>query len=144
MWTYHTIDRLQESGAEEVALDDLHVRERVIVNQTNIGAASKATLCKRLREFLESMYLITTIMIIIIIAVIAIAPYLIDKGDHTALYKINKNMCKKTSKIIYKHNIVFLARARTDARTHPPPPPPTHTHIRARTCFAAQNWKRRT
>ena len=87
-------------------------------------------------------------MIIIIIAFIAIAPYLIDKGDHTARYKINKNMCQKTSKIIYKHNIVFLAHAhththaRTHARTHAHTH--THTHSRARTCFAAQNWKRRT
>ena len=79
-------------------------------------------------------------MIIIIIAVIAIAPYLIDKGEHTALYKINKNVGKKTSKIIYKHNIVFLARARaprTHARTHAHTRTRahthTHTHTRART-----------
>ena len=31
-------------------------------------------------------------LIIIIIAVISIAPYLTDKGEHTMLYKINKNI----------------------------------------------------
>ena len=38
--------------------------------------------------------------VIIVIAVISIALYLIDVGEHTALYKINKNACVKTSKIM--------------------------------------------
>ena len=36
------------------------------------------------------------IIIIIIIAVISIAPYLADKGEQTALYKINNNVYIKT------------------------------------------------
>ena len=43
---------------------------------------------------------IIIIIIIIIIAVIFITPYLTDSGEHTALYKINKNVCIKTSKIM--------------------------------------------
>ena len=39
-------------------------------------------------------------VIIIIIAVFSIAPHLTDKGKHTALYKINKNILIKASKII--------------------------------------------
>ena len=38
------------------------------------------------------------IIIIIIIAVISIAPYLTDKGEHTAIFKINDNVYFKTSK----------------------------------------------
>ena len=37
-------------------------------------------------------------VIIIIIAVISIAPYLADKGEQTALYKINNNVYIKTLK----------------------------------------------
>jgi len=37
-----------------------------------------------------------TVIIIIIIAVISIAPYLADKGEQTALYKINNNVYIKT------------------------------------------------
>ena len=40
------------------------------------------------------------IIIIIITVVISIAPYIADKGEHTALYKINNNVYSKTSKII--------------------------------------------
>ena len=34
---------------------------------------------------------------VVITAVISMAPYLTDKGEHTALYKINKNVYIKTS-----------------------------------------------
>ena len=37
----------------------------------------------------------------IITAVISITPYLADKGEHTVPYKINNNVCIKTSKIIH-------------------------------------------
>ena len=44
----------------------------------------------------------------IIIAVISIAPYLNDKDEHTALYKINSNLYVKTSKIInYKVMVII-------------------------------------
>ena len=39
-------------------------------------------------------------MIIITISVISKAPYLTDKGEHTALYKISKNVYIKILKII--------------------------------------------
>ena len=42
----------------------------------------------------------TTIVTTTIIAVIFIAPRLTDKGEHTALYKTNKNLHIETSKII--------------------------------------------
>ena len=35
-------------------------------------------------------------VIMVIIAVISIAPYLTDKGEHTALYKISNNVYTKT------------------------------------------------
>ena len=38
--------------------------------------------------------------LIIIIIVVSIAPYLTDKDEHTALYKICSNVYIKTSKII--------------------------------------------
>ena len=65
-------------------------------------------------------------IIIIIIAVISIAPYLTDKGEHTTLYKNNYNVYIKTSNIInyISHSIVFLACTHT--HTH------THAHARAR------------
>ena len=65
-------------------------------------------------------------MIMIIIAVISVAPYLTDKGDLTALYKINNNGYIKNLNIneLGSHNTVFLARAR--AR------PPTHTLAKRR------------
>ena len=40
------------------------------------------------------------IYIIIITAVVSIASYLIDKGEPTALYKINNNVYIETSEII--------------------------------------------
>ena len=60
---------------------------------------------------------------IIVIAVISIAPYLTDKGEHTSLYKINNNVYSKTSKIL-NYVVIILhyththTRARTHARTH--------------------------
>ena len=45
-------------------------------------------------------YSLVMMVMIIIITIISIAPYLTDKGVHTALYKINNNVCIKTSKII--------------------------------------------
>ena len=47
--------------------------------------------------------------IIIITAVISIPPYLTDKGEHADLYKINNNVCIKTSNNkSCSHNIIFL------------------------------------
>ena len=48
----HTIDRLEERGVERGSArrSSLTGRERVIVNQTNIGTVSKATLGKLLRD----------------------------------------------------------------------------------------------
>ena len=40
------------------------------------------------------------VIIIIITAAVSIAPYLTDNGEHTALYKINKNVYIETSKTI--------------------------------------------
>ena len=39
-------------------------------------------------------------IIVIIIAAVYIAPYLTDNDEHTALYKINKNVYTETSKTI--------------------------------------------
>ena len=36
---------------------------------------------------------------VVIIAVISVVPYLTDKGEHIALYMINKMICIDTSKI---------------------------------------------
>ena len=43
---------------------------------------------------------VKVLIIIIIIAVISIAPYFADKGERIALHKINKNVHIKTSKIM--------------------------------------------
>ena len=48
---YHTINRLEERGVERRS--SLKGRERVIVNQTNIGTVSEATLGKLLRDGVE-------------------------------------------------------------------------------------------
>ena len=61
----------------------------------------------------------------IIIAVISIAPYLADKGEHTTLYKINTNVYIKTSKII---KLLEYVIPRSHARAH------TRTRVRTRTC----------
>ena len=39
---------------------------------------------------------IGSVIIIMIMAVVSIAPYLTDKGEHTAVYKINNNVYFKT------------------------------------------------
>ena len=55
---HNTIDRLEERGVERGSDDGLEAlkeegRERAIVNQTNIGTVSKATLGKFLRDGVE-------------------------------------------------------------------------------------------
>ena len=67
-----------------------------------------------------------------VIAVISIAPYLTDKDEHIALYKINDNVYIKTSHVClyartyaHTHTHTHLhTHARTHARTHAH----THTH----------------
>ena len=63
------------------------------------------------------------------IAVNSIAPYLTDKGLHTALYKINNNVHIKTSKWykFNRHDIVFLTHHTTNTHTHSHT---THVHRR--------------
>ena len=39
-----------------------------------------------------------------IIAIISIAPYLTDMGEHAALYKTNKNVYIKTSKSVIMYS----------------------------------------
>ena len=53
---HHTIDRLEERGVERGSArrSSLKGRERVIVNQTNIGTVSTATLGKVLRDGVEA------------------------------------------------------------------------------------------
>ena len=50
---------------------------------------------------------IYTRVLVIIIAVISTASHLTDTVEHTTLYKMNKNVCIKTSK--HSPIIVFLA-----------------------------------
>ena len=54
---HHTIDRLEERGVEgrSARRSPLKGRERAIVNQTNIGTVSNATLGFRLRDGVESI-----------------------------------------------------------------------------------------
>ena len=54
------------------------------------------------------------INIIIIMTVISIAPYLTDKGDHTAFYKVYK----KNSKIIRNHCVLLAHTTHTLTHTH--------------------------
>jgi len=70
----------------------------------------------------HNLIIIIIIMIIvikiIIITVISIAPHLTDKGEHSALYKLNNNVYIKTSKIMNyldSHNAVCLTRRSTFA-----------------------------
>ena len=61
----------------------------------------------------------------IIIAVIYIALYLTNKGEHTTLYKINNNIYIKTFKknyIIIWYSLHTHTHMHTDAHTH------THAH----------------
>ena len=64
------------------------------------------------------------IIMIIIIVVISIARNLIDKDEHTTLYKIGQTY-KYTHKPIYIY-ILFLAPPNTHTHTH------THTHTNMR------------
>ena len=58
-------------------------------------------------------------MIITIIAVISVVLYLIDKSEHTMLYKINKNVYIKTSKIFsYVDIIMYFLHTCTHTHTH--------------------------
>ena len=52
---HQTIDRLEEKGVERGSArrSSLKVRERAIVNQTNTGTVSKATLGKLMRDGVE-------------------------------------------------------------------------------------------
>ena len=63
-------------------------------------------------------FVTTTTTIILIIVVISIAPYLTDKGEYTALYKVNNNVNIKTSKImsyiviiLYSSHELFVQRS---------------------------------
>ena len=55
---HHTIDRLEERGVERGSArrSSLKGRETAIVNQTNIGTVSKATLGKPLRDGVERIW----------------------------------------------------------------------------------------
>ena len=55
---HHTIDRLEERGVEgkSARRSSFKGRERAIVNQTNIGTVSKATMGKLLREGVERIW----------------------------------------------------------------------------------------
>ena len=55
---HHTIERLEERGVERGSAQRpfLRGRERAIVNQTNIGTVSRATLGKLLRDGVESRW----------------------------------------------------------------------------------------
>ena len=66
---------------------------------------------------------------VIIIVVISIAPCLTDKGEQTALYKINNNVYIKTSKIL-NYIVIILHYTHTHACTHAR----THTCVRACVC----------
>ena len=67
-----------------------------------------------------------------------------DKDEHSALYKINKNVHIQTSKIIYRRNIVYLehhtrthTHACTRACTHRHTHACMHTHARTYACTHA-------
>ena len=55
---HHTIDRLEEGGVDRGSArrSSLKGRERAIVNQTNTGTVSKATLGKPLRDGVERIW----------------------------------------------------------------------------------------
>ena len=55
--------------------------------------------------------------IIIITAVISIAPYLTDKGEYTTLNKINNNVCIKTSQTM-NYTVIIMYSAHAHAHTH--------------------------
>ena len=62
---------------------------------------------------------------IIIIAVIFVAPYLTDKGEHTTLYQVNNNVYIKTSKLI-SYIVIILYPLLMHVRTH------THKQVHRR------------
>ena len=62
------------------------------------------------------------IVIIIITGVISTGLYFTDKGEHTILYKINKNVLVKTSNRINNHIVLLIHNT----------PPHTHTHTHTR------------
>ena len=55
---HHTVDRLEERGVERGSArrSSLKGRERAVVNRTNIGTVSKATLGKLLRDRMERIW----------------------------------------------------------------------------------------
>ena len=55
---HHITDRLEESDVERgsATRSSLKGRERVIINQTNIGTVSKVTLVKLLRDGMERIW----------------------------------------------------------------------------------------
>ena len=55
---HHTIDRLEERSVERGSArrSSLKGRERAVVNRTNIGTVSKATLGKLLRDRMERIW----------------------------------------------------------------------------------------
>ncbi|MCB4755380.1 MAG: hypothetical protein LGB52_07345, partial [Sulfurovum sp.] len=58
--------------------------------QVHVWKAVMTIILKHLHD--TDAITVTYILIIIIIAVISVGPYLTDKGEHTALYKLNKNV----------------------------------------------------
>ena len=69
--------------------------------------------------------IVLLLLLLIITAVISIASYLTDKGEHTAFYKINNNVYIKNSKIINYYIVLILYSSHTHhIRKH------THTHTR--------------
>ena len=65
---------------------------------------------------------------IITIVIISIALYLPDKGEHTALYKINKGVSIKTSEIMINIVIILYKFLAHHTCTH------THTHTCMHAC----------
>ena len=73
---------------------------------------------------------------IITIVIISIALYLTDKGEHTALYKINKGVSIKTSEIMINIVIILYKFLAHHTCTH------THTHMHAcmQTCVCFDGY----
>ena len=68
-----------------------------------------------------------------IIAVISVAPYLTDKGEHASLYKINDNTFIQISNII-NYVVMILYTSCALACTHTHTQARTHTHTHVHTC----------
>ena len=93
-------------------------------NQTSIHrcytvhSAKEGGACGALKDFFIKISKGDSTTTIITIEATSIVLYLISKGEHTVLYKINKNGYTKTSKIIIiVNNIVFLTY-HTHMHTH--------------------------